>query len=147
MSSVLRGEGAGEPRVQELEHVLRLQQVAQPVLAQIVEGSVRGQRALRELLDGLGEEDLASKSSRQQSGEAVERIGQVVAVCVGAGFTRVQGHADAQRTERAPLLAAEQLLSFEGRSNRRRRRGKCNLGCIAYGLEADAVVGVDGRVE
>ena len=48
----------GQVRVQQLEDPLRLQQIAQPVLAQVAQLRRRGQGAAGQLLHRLGEQDL-----------------------------------------------------------------------------------------
>ena len=92
--------------MQQLEDPLRLQQIAQPVLAQIAQLGSGGQGAAGQLLDRLGQEDLATVPGGQEPGQPVERSGQVVAPLVRHRLPGMQRHAHPQRTEDRPSLLA-----------------------------------------
>jgi hypothetical protein len=48
--------------MQQLEDVLRLKQIAQPVVAKVSEVGTRGKGATGQLLDGLRKQDLSAVS-------------------------------------------------------------------------------------
>ncbi|MCD6034235.1 MAG: hypothetical protein K0S78_6421 [Thermomicrobiales bacterium] len=64
--------------------------------------------------------------------------------CRGAG---VQGHADPDRTERAPVFGDESSLGGNRGPHRVGRCGKGGLDSVADDLEADAMVRADRFVE
>ena len=115
IKAVQRRELMREVRVQELIDPLRLQQIPQPVFPQVPQLAPLGQRPPGQLLDGLGEENLAPMTRRHQPREPVQRGRQVVPARIRRGVSRVQGHAHSQRSGRiAPVLGQQRALAGDG---------------------------------
>ena len=85
--------------MEELKDLLRLEQVAQPVLAQIPELWLPRQGAPGQLLDRLREEDLSTRTGGEQTRQAVEGRGQVVARRSGVASPACR----AMRTRSGPI--------------------------------------------
>ena len=128
--------------------MLGLAQVAQTMLAEVddLQGHPGGREVPHQLPGRFGQQYLATGAGRQEPGQAIEGGGEVVAVvwCRGAG---VEGHADRDRTELAPVFGDQGALAGNRGQHRVERRGKGGLHRVADGFEADAIVGADRVVE
>ena len=101
-------------RVVKLEDLLRLQDVAQTVFAEGFEGDSIRQRITQEAGNGVTEEYLSAVCRVEESGEAIERSGEVVAAGIRFGLAGVQRHPHAQGAEFAPVLGQERTLPNDG---------------------------------
>jgi hypothetical protein len=133
--------------MQELEDMFRLQQIPQPVLPEILESGICGETGADQLLDRLRDENLATMADGQQSRQAIERGGEVVATVIRNRFPGVQRHADPQWIWCAPVLAEQRLLSGQGRGHGVRGGGEGGLHGIPDGLEMDPIVGANRLAE
>src|SRR5262249_5117649 len=134
-----RRELARHARMHELEHLLGLLQVFEPVRAQISQARIRRQFLMQRIGGGAREQDLASMSSGQETGHTVEGRTKVVALPLlcGAG---VQRHSHAQWTGFSPWLGPQELLSLKGGSGSGRCRGEHRTELISHCLEDGAAV-------
>ena len=125
----------------QLEDPLRLQQISQPVLAEVAKVGPGRKSATGQLLDGLGEENLSTISCRQEPREPIERGRKVVAACIRGGLPRMQRHPHPQWAELAPVLGQERALAGQGGPQRVFRGPKRRLGAVTNGLVEHPVVG------
>lgn len=95
----------------------RTGEVAQSVLAEIAQLHPWGQRPVEQRRRGLRDEDLPAVAECHQTGGAVERRAEVVAVA-RFGVARVHAHPHAQRAGGAPLPLAERELAVHRRAER-----------------------------
>jgi hypothetical protein len=59
----------------------------------------------------------------------------------------MQRHPHAKRSDLAPVLGTQGTLPRHGGGHGLRGRGERRLHCITDGLEVDATLGLDGRIE
>ena len=78
--------------MQELKDVLWLQQVAQPVLAQVPQLDVLRQGIPGQVMHRLGEEDLLTISGGEEAHQAIDRSSNVITMSIRGGLTGMQGH-------------------------------------------------------
>jgi hypothetical protein len=130
-----RREAVAQARGEGLVDALRLEQVAQPVLAEVAERDAGGEVVVDQLAGGLGEEDLAAVAGREQAGEPVEAGGEVVAGDRG-GDAGMEGEADPERARSAPGLGGQRPLGGDGGGEGVGGRGEGGLDRVADGLEA-----------
>ena len=115
------GNSCGSAGCVHLEDVLGPCEVAQAVLAEVLQRDAGGQCVLEELRGGLRDEDLTAVGAGHEPRGAVHRWPVVVAVAQ-LGLAGVQAHAHAQLAEVAPLGSVE--LQFARRARHRARRGR-----------------------
>ena len=142
-----RGEIHGQIGVEELEDVLRFEQIAQPVRSEIPERGIRGEAVADQLLDRLREQNLATMADGQQASQTIEWSGEVVATIVRNRLPSVERHTDAWWIGCAPLLAEQSLLGAECRGHGVRGGGEGGLHSITDRFETDSVVGDDPLLE
>ena len=104
----------------ELENALRASKVAQLAHPQVGEHDVIGQRVDDEFGRRTRAQDLAARGQRPQSGGAVDRPSEVVAVAK-LDLAGVQRHPDTHGLAQRPRLAGDRFLQLDGGGGRRRR--------------------------
>jgi hypothetical protein len=125
-----------------------LQQIAQPVLAEIAQGHGRGWVVVDQRSRRVGEHDLAAMGNREEPAQPVER-GHLLVVARGAGhgLAGVQRHAHPDRRRQRPGFSGNRLLRLNGGAKRVMRRGEGSLHRVAGDLVAMPTVGGNRRVE
>jgi hypothetical protein len=83
------------------------------VLEEVAEGGFGREREAEAVGNGLGEQDLTAVAGGEQTGEAVEAGGEVVAVARGGG-AEVDTHPDPDLTGFAPVGGGDGALAGEG---------------------------------
>ena len=133
--------------MQQLVYPLRLQQVAQSVLAEIPHGGAGRQGVAGKQLGRRGEENLPAMAGGQQPGEAVERGREVIAALVRLGLPRVQRHPHPQAAYLREVVGKQGALTVEGGGDGGGGGREGGLDRIANGLEVNASVRLDGGIE
>jgi hypothetical protein len=118
------------------------------VLSQIPQRRLSWQRPAGQLLHCLRQQDLPPMADGQQSRQAVEGCGQVVAVGIWFRFPGMQRHAHLYRSRRiGPGFRQERALGGDRGSQRVFSGGKGSLGAIADGLVQHPMMGFDEALE
>jgi hypothetical protein len=124
--------------------VFGLQQIAEPVLAEVAQCGPRWKRPAGELLDCLGQEDLTTMTCSKEPREPVEGCSQVVAVLVRVRLPGMQPHAHPKCPDLPPVLGKQRPLSIKGRGDGGGCRREGGLDGIPDRLEVGAAMRVDG---
>ena len=134
------GNCVGQSRGEDLEDLLRLQQIAQAVAAEGAQGCAGRQLSLQQPADRLGQQHLLPMPRGQQAGEAIQAGREVIAI-TWLGHPGVQRHAHPERTRLVrPGRGLQRPLSGHRRRERWRGRGEGGLHRVADGLEGDAAM-------
>ena len=132
-----RGEVGGQVRVAELEHLLRPAEVAQAVLAQVLQGGPGRQDVADELMSRRRDQSLPPVGGGEQPRHAVQGLAEVVAAAL-LRRPGVQGRPDAQAQAARPLLRPQRRLGGQGRLQGVGGGGVGGAERVPDGLEDDA---------
>lgn len=88
-----RGKLGRQVWMDELEHSLRLQEIAQAVFAEIPQRGLWGERSASQLLDRLREEDLLPVPGGEEPRQSIQRRGEVIASGIRKSFSCMHRHA------------------------------------------------------
>ena len=112
-------------------------EVAQPVLAEVAELRAVREVVSHQLLRGQRKQHLPAVRGGEDARHAVERLAEVIAIALlrRAG---VQGHADFQFANRAPVRRAQHALGFQRAGERVRGGVKGHAESIAHRFENEA---------
>ena len=122
-----------------LVDVLGFPQVAQLMLAEIAQVDVRRQEIADQQPCRFGEQDLPPRAGGEQAGQPVQSRREIIAVVRRAG-AGVQGHADLQGAQQAPVFVGQGALRLDRGEDAIERRGECGLDGVANGFEPKAMV-------
>ena len=128
------GNACAQARRHELEGVLGLVEVAQPVLAKVQQLGTRGQPVADEDGRHARQQHLAAVSDREQPRDPVERRTEEVAVA-RVGGTRVERHPDTDGSDGMLAKIRETDLARERRDQARRRLVEAREEAVAGRLD------------
>ena len=134
------GKLRGQRRVHELVDALRLEEILQPVQAEVEEGGAVAERVA--LRARPREDDLASVGDRHQARAAVEGGTEVVRA-TALDRACVDAHADSDRAQLAPVLLEQGELPRRRRLDGRGGVPERRVDGVADRLEDDAAVPFD----